>query len=279
MPDRTRPMRLMAVLAHPDDESLGFGGTLARYVAEGAEVTVLTATRGESGRYRGEPAGPLHPGREELARIREAELRAAVEVLGVRGPILLGYRDGALDQADPREAVARIAAAMRSARPDVVLTFGHDGAYGHPDHIAISQLTGAAIVAAADPRMMFDGDPNATAPHAVSKLYYIAWPAPAWEVYQAVFKRLVSVVDGVERQALPWPEWAITTVIDTRAQWETVWKAVSCHDSQIGGYEKLRQLSPEQHEALWGHQSFYRVFSTVNGGRARETDLFEGLRD
>ncbi len=269
-------LRLMAVLAHPDDESLGFGGSLARYAAEGVEVTVLTATPGDAGRFRGGRDGPLHPGREGLARIREAELRAANAALGVSESILLGYRDGELDQADPREVVARIAAHLRRVRPLVVLTFGHDGGYGHPDHIAISQFAGAAIVMAADGNAHFDG--GAIAPHAVSKLYHIAWHEAAWDAYQAAFKKLVSVVDGVERQALPWPEWAITTIVDTRSQWETVWKAVSCHDSQIASYERLRHLSPEQHEALWGAQMFYRVFSTVNGGRARETDLFEGLR-
>lgn len=273
------PLRLMAILAHPDDESLGFGGTIARHVAEGAEVTVITATRGDAGRFRGEPRdAPNHPGPEGLARIREAELRAAVQVLGVKQLVQLGYGDGVLDQVDPREAISRIAACIRAARPQVVLTFAQDGAYGHPDHIAISQLAGAAIVAAADASHRFVGDTPTAPPHAVSKFYYIAWNAAAWDVYQAVFKRLVSTIDGVERQASPWPDWAITTTVDTSAYWETVWKAVSCHDSQIAGYEKLRDLSPEYHAALWGKQTFYRVFSTVNGGRAQETDVFEGLR-
>jgi len=273
-----QPLRLMAVLAHPDDESLGLGGVLARYAAEGVETTVVTATRGERGRFRGERDGPLHPGPEGLARIRETELRAAAKVLGVRAPILLGYPDGALDQADPREAVGRIAACMRTARPDVVLTFGPDGAYGHPDHIAISQLTGAAIVAAADPRTGSAGERIDAAAHAVSKLYYIAWPAVTWDAYQSAFKKLVSVVDGVERQCSPWPEWAITTAIDTRAHAETAWRAVACHDSQTAAYGRLKELSAEHQAAVWGRQTFYRVFSTVNGGHARETDLFEGMR-
>ena len=268
----------MAVLAHPDDESLGLGGVLARYAAEGVEVTVLTATRGERGRFRGEHDGPRHPGPEELARIRAVELQAAARVLGAREPILLGYRDGALDQADAREAASRIAAYLRSVRPEVVLTFAPDGGYGHPDHIAVSQLTSAAIVAAADPGAALPDPGAATLPHAVSKLYYIAWPAATWEAYQFAFKTLVSRVDGEERRVSPWPEWAITTVIDTRAHWETAWKAVSCHESQIASYQRLRELSPEQHESLWGRQTFYRAFSTVNGGRARESDLFEGLR-
>jgi LmbE family N-acetylglucosaminyl deacetylase len=268
-------LRLMAVVAHPDDESLGLGATLARYAADGAEVSVVTATNGEAGRYRGHPQGdPLHPGREALAGIRERELRAAAAVLGVRELFLLGYQDQQLDRADPVEAAGRIAAAIRRARPQVVLTFGPDGAYGHPDHIAVSQLTVAAIVRAAAIDRAADTDGDA---HAVSKLYFIAWPAEAWAAYQSALKRLVSVVDGVERQAVPWADWAVTTVVDTRDAWETAWRAVACHESQVSGYEQLSRLSPEHHHGLWGRQSFYRVFSTVNAGRVRETDLFEGV--
>ena len=90
-------------------------------------------------------------------------------------------------------------------------------------------------------------------------------------------KRLVATLDGVQRQATAWPDWAITTLIDTRRFWPTVWRAVSCHESQMAAYERLKDVSPEHHEALWGSQSFYRAYSTVNGGRARETDLFEGI--
>jgi LmbE family N-acetylglucosaminyl deacetylase len=255
----------MAVLAHPDDESLGFGGTLAKYASEGVDVFLLTATRGDGGRYRGHrPGEPQHPGSSALAKIREAELRAAAAVLGVREVSLLEYHDQQLDGADPHQAIANIAGHVKRIHPDVVVTFGPDGAYGHPDHIAISQFTTAALVAAADP--------------AVSKLYYMAWPESTWAAYQTAFRKLISTVDGVERQATPWPDWAITTVIDTRDFSSTVWRAVSCHESQVSAYERLKALSPEHHEALWGRQSFYRAFSTVNGGRARETDLFEGIR-
>ena len=76
---------------------------------------------------------------------------------------------------------------------------------------------------------------------------------------------------------MPWPDWAITTVIDTRRVWSTVWRAVSRHESQVAAYERLNGLPPEHHEALWGTQSFYRVFSTVNGGRTRELDLLQGI--
>ena len=270
--------RLMAVLAHPDDESLGAGGTLAKYASEGVEVFLLTATRGDAGRYHGHrPGEPEHPGALALANIREAELRAAASVLGVRELMLLDYRDQQLDAANPRQAVTEIVGHVRRVRPDVILTFGPDGSYGHPDHIAISQLTTAAILAAADPRFASDASHAAAPPHSVSKLYYMAWPDSTWTAYQTALKKLVSTVDGVERQATPWPDWAITTVIDTRKFWPTVWKAVSCHESQVAAYKQLTNLSPEHHESVWGSQSFYRVFSMVNGGRARETDLFEGI--
>jgi LmbE family N-acetylglucosaminyl deacetylase len=270
--------RLMAVLAHPDDESLGVGGTIAKYAAEGVDVFLLTATRGEGGRYFGHRAGDIeHPGADALGRIREAELRAAAEVLGIREVSLLDYRDQHLDRADPCQAVAQIAWHLRRVRPDIVVTFGPDGAYGHPDHVAISQFTTAAIAAAADPALAPDDDRAPWTPHAVSKLYYIAWPAEMWGAYQAAFRNLTVLVDGVERQATPWPDWAITTQLDTRNVWSTVWRAVSCHESQVSGYERLMSVPAGHHEALWGRQSFYRALSRVNGGRSRETDLFEGI--
>ncbi len=273
------PLRLMAVLAHPDDESLGFGGVLARAASEGIGIHLVTATLGQRGRLNGKPPGdPDHPGPDGMARLREAELRGAAEVLGVEELSLLRYMDGALDQVDPREAIARIAIHVRSARPQVVLTFGPDGGYGHPDHVAVCQFTTAALVAAADSGFAPAGA-GALAPHAVSKLYYRASPAEEWDAYQAMTKKLGILVDGIYREPVPWPHWEITTVIDTREQWPTVWKAVSCHQSQITAYEKLSTVPPDQHEALWGRQHLYRAFSTVNGGRATETDLFAGLRD
>jgi LmbE family N-acetylglucosaminyl deacetylase len=270
--------KLMAVLAHPDDESLGIGGTLAKYASEGVEVFLVTATRGDAGRFRGlRPDDRQHPGALALSRIRESELRAAANVLGVRDVSVLDYDDGHLHRAHPRDVIGRIASQVRRSRPDVVVTFGPDGAYGHPDHIAISQFTTAAMVAAADGRFVVDGVNALAEPYSVPKLYYIAWPESTWAAYEAAIKKLTSTVDGVERQATPWPDWAITTVVDTRSVWSTVWRAVSCHESQLGAYGRLKDLSQEHHEALWGRQSFYRAFSTVNGGRARETDLFEGL--
>ena len=267
----------MAILAHPDDESLGMGSVIAKYAAEGVHVSIVTATRGESGRYLTHREGPEHPGPQRLGEMREAELRCAARVLGVEDVSLLGYRDGSLDQAPPVEAIGRIVQQVRRVRPHVVATFPPDGSYGHPDHVAISQLATAAMVAAADASYPVPG--GSDRPHAVSKLYYIVATPEEWKVYETVFKKLTSRVDGVERQAMPWADWEITTVIDTREHWPTAWKAVSCHHSQMASYEGLDQLSPEQHEALWGRRGLYRAYSLVNGGRLRETDCFEGLRD
>jgi len=190
-------LRLMAVLAHPDDESLGLGGMIAKYAAEGVEVSLVTATRGESGRYLGRRDGREHPGPERLAAIREAELKAAAAVLGIRDLTLLNFRDGHLDEAEPREAVGRIVEHVRRVRPQVVVTFPPDGSYGHPDHIAICQLATAAMVAAADPAHGGPAGRPAPPPHAVSKLYYMVTAETEWFAYQAAFKTLTSTVDGI----------------------------------------------------------------------------------
>ena len=258
-------LRLMAVLAHPDDESLGVGGALARYAAEGVAVHLVTATRGEKGRFF---TNENRPDDAEVGRVREGELRAAAAVLGIRDVALLDYVDGELDDADAGEAVGRIVHHLRRVRPQVVVTFDPFGAYGHPDHVAICQLTAAAVAAAADGE---DG-------HRVDKLYSFVTDQARWDAYQAAFRTLVSRVDGRERHAVPWPDWAVSARIDTADQGETVWRAVQCHRTQLAIYHQLGDLTPAHHAALWGTQTFYRVFSRVNGGRATEADLFAGLR-
>jgi LmbE family N-acetylglucosaminyl deacetylase len=186
--------------------------------------------------------------------------------LGIREVTLLGFPDGALDTVDPLHAQAVIVSHLRRVRPHVVITFGPEGAYGHPDHVAISQMTTAAVVRAAD------GE------YAVSKLYYLAWSAGTWVAYQTALKKLTATVDGVERQVVPTPDWEITTRIDTSGVWSRVWRAVQCHRTQMSIFKNLEALPADEHQALWGVQEFYRAFSLVNGGRSRESDLFAGLR-
>lgn len=265
-------LRLMAVLAHPDDESLGFGGTLARYAAEGIETSLVCATRGERG-WTGDASA--YPGPLALGRLREAELVAATAALGVADVRFLGYVDGDLRCADPAEAVARIVTELRRIRPDVVVTFGPDGAYGHPDHVAISQLATTALACAAD--STFD-DGSGAESHRVAKLYYRVWTAAEGDLYEAVFGKVTIEVDGERRGDVVWPDWMVTTRLDTAAYWPAVWAAVSCHRSQVGGVAALATLPPEAHRILWGRQHVYRAISTVDSGRGTEDDLFAGLR-
>lgn len=271
--EQTSPLRLLCVLAHPDDESMGAGGLLALSAADGIETYLLTATRGERG-WGGPPAE--HPGLEALGRLREGELRAAAAVLGVRAVSFLDFIDGDLDQAEPAVAIARLVGHLRRLRPQVVVTIPPDGYYGHPDHIAISQFTSAALVCAADAAY---ADPVGQAPHRVAKFYFSVDTAPVVALFEAVAGGPITMeVDGQVRCQVGWPEWSITTRLDASAHWRTVVRAIGCHRSQLGGFPDLAGLPDETNLALWGYPTLYRVFSLVNGGRALETDIFAGLR-
>ncbi|MBC8279981.1 MAG: PIG-L family deacetylase [Chloroflexi bacterium] len=265
-------LKLMAILGHPDDESLGTGGILAKYASEGIQTYLVTATRGERGWF-----GPAeeNPGLEEVGRIREKELRAAAETLGLEEVNLLDYVDGDFDQAEADQVIGQLVGHIRRIQPDVVVTFDQNGLYGHPDHIAICQYASAAVVAAADP---FYADISEYDPHRVSKLYYMVWNDSVKAAFESAFGELAMDVDGEKRLAVTWPDWAITTRIDTSAYWEQVWDAISCHRSQLPGYQVLKTLPAEHHKSIWGSQLFHRAFSTVNGGPAKEDDLFAGLR-
>lgn len=150
--------RLLAVFAHPDDETFGSGSTLARYADEGADVTVVCATQGEVG----EIAPGSNATSETLGAVRTAELRSALNALGVQSLILLGYRDsgmaGSENNNNPSafinvpigEAVERLVGIIRECHPQVMITMDPSGGYGHPDHILVAELTTRAFEAAND---------------------------------------------------------------------------------------------------------------------------------
>jgi LmbE family N-acetylglucosaminyl deacetylase len=259
---------LMAVLAHPDDETLGFGGTLARYATEGVRTSVITATRGEHG-WSG-PAGS-HPGPDAVAELRRRELCAAAEALGVHALYPLAHEDGTLERVDPPSVAAEIAALIRREQPQVLLTFDPCGDYGHPDHIAVSRLTMAAAVAAATPGSHRPG-------HQVSKIYFRVATAEEQETYQAIFGPLRMEVNGHVRHPVHWPAWAITTRIYTAPFQKQVMAAIRCHRSQIHNGARLHELTMAQRRVLFGEQSFYRAMSLVRGARGVEKDLFAGLQ-
>lgn len=263
--------RLLCILAHPDDEALAVGGVLARYAAEGVETYLVTATSGEQG-WQSTPEA--HPGARQLARIREAELRAAAAILGVRGLNLLGYGDGELATAEPGPALARIARVVRQIRPQVVVTFGPDGATGHPDHIAIGQLATSALLCAADPSYRTAEDEQA---HRVAKLYYLAPTRAKLDLYERIFGDSAMVVDGIRRTVPGWPEWSISAGIACAPYAQQVWRAIGCHRSQFPTLAPPSQMPRAASEALWDVTTFYRVFSLVNTAQ-HEIDLFAGLR-
>jgi LmbE family N-acetylglucosaminyl deacetylase len=263
-------LKLLAIFPHPDDETMGLGSTLARYSTEEIATYLLTATRGERGWFESE--GP-NPGLEGVARIREKELRCATEALGLREVSFLDYIDGEVGQADPNEMHLKLAAHIRRIGPQVVVTFPPDGAYGHPDHIALSQFANGAIVLAADGSHV-DGQ----APHRVSKFYYMVDSMEVVEAANEAFGGISMEVDGERRSHVGWQEWQITTRLDNRAHLEKVRAAIRCHKSQLPGFGLIAEWSAEQLKDMFGFGYFYRAFSLVNGGRQVESDLFEGLR-
>lgn len=265
-------LKLLAVFPHPDDETLGLGSTLARYSAQGIETYLVCATRGERGWFDSE--GP-DPGLEEVARIREAELRCAAEHLGIHEVSFMDYIDGDVDRADPEEIIGQLVSHLRRIKPQVVVSFGSDGAYGHPDHIALSQFTNGALVCAADRNFV---DVNVQAPHRVLKFYYMVDSLEIVGAANKAFGGIRMEVDGVTRQHVGWEDWQITTRLDNRDYLDRVQKAIHCHKSQLPGYGPIAEWSFAELEPIFGTGSFYRAFSLVNGGRQTENDLFEGLR-
>ena len=176
----TKPKKILSVLAHPDDESFGMGGTLAHYANQGVEVHLICATRGEAGTMDPE----FLEGYDSVASRREDELRCAAEQLGLEKVHFLGYRDSGMEGTPENEhpnafinapfetVTEQIVAYIRDFQPDVVLTFDPVGGYHHPDHIYIQRATEAAFHAAGDPAKF----PDAGEPFQPSRLYFHLFP-------------------------------------------------------------------------------------------------------
>ena len=146
-----RPARFLGLYAHPDDETFCSGGTFAHYAELGAEIMVISATRGQAGQIR--DAGVAT--RRTIGQVRERELRLACERLGVQSSRCLDYHDGALAAADFETLVGELTDAIRAYRPTAVFTFGPDGGYGHPDHVVISAAATEAWDRAGDATLYY----------------------------------------------------------------------------------------------------------------------------
>jgi LmbE family N-acetylglucosaminyl deacetylase len=167
-----KPLRILGVYAHPDDESFCAGGTLAKYTRQGAEALVFSATRGEAGQIRDARAA----NRRNLGVIREQEQLRACQRLGVQQVVCRDYGDGKLQDVPRQILVEEVVRLLRSFRPDVILTFGDDGAYGHPDHVAIGAAADEAFHAASDASQFPDHMVQGMAPHQAKCLFHSYFP-------------------------------------------------------------------------------------------------------
>jgi LmbE family N-acetylglucosaminyl deacetylase len=280
----------MAVFAHPDDESFGTGGTLARYGADPEVRTVLVcATRGEAGEISDSSLATP----ERLGTVREGELRCACRTLGIDALNLLDYRDsgmagtpdnlapGALTMADFDEAVGKIVAHIRRERPDVVVTFDETGGYGHPDHIAVHHHTKAAFAAAADPDQYADQIEMGLQPHQAQKLYFTAIPQRFFRAAVDKMKELGIEIPERYRKRLnePFglPDEACTTDIPVLDFWDIKQAAVQCHATQLNPDSIFAALPPEVMHELQSWECFQLAVSYVDGDEDSH-DLFAGLR-
>ena len=195
--------RVLAIFAHPDDESFGPGGTLAKFAAAGAEISLLTATRGEGSTLGLADAG----GPDALGELREEELSCAVRTLGIQSVEILGYPDTLLNEVPPEELSARFADAIRHARPDLVLTFGPGGITGNPDHIAATEAVVLAV------RDFEPGPPE-------------LWQ---WVIQEEVAAELRRISGAPFVGAAPKD---ITTVVDISEYSDRQRMAIDCHKSQ-----------------------------------------------
>jgi LmbE family N-acetylglucosaminyl deacetylase len=220
-----RDLNLLAVFAHPDDETFRPGGKLTLLARLGVKVHLLTLTHGEAGSC-GEPA-LCTP--DELPGVRERELRCACAALGIEPPYLLDYPDSHLMEADPKRVVADILGVVHQVHPQVLLSFGSDGLSGHPDHILAGQWTTEAF--------------HST--ESIAALYTVAVP-------QSLATRM-----GM-KQVHPIPDDEIALTVDVTSVWEMKLAAMRCHATQWSSSPML-SAPAERQRLFFGHEHFVRA--------------------
>jgi mycothiol conjugate amidase Mca len=283
MPDR---LSLMTVHAHPDDEAIGTGGILARYSDERLQTVLVTCTGGEVG----EIADPALAAPENLAEIRERELRAACEILGVRQLYLLGYRDSGMagtpdndhpesfNKANLDEATGKLVGLVRRERPQVLVTYDDNGFYGHPEHINANRIAVAAFEAAGDAARYPDAGP----PWQPLKLYYTAIPRSGIETFARLMREagveppFEETPEGVEPE-FGTPDELVTTYVDVSAQLERKRRALLAHATQMGPETFFMKIPEPIFNVIFGLETFQLVKSLVPVPE-QEDDLFAGLR-
>jgi LmbE family N-acetylglucosaminyl deacetylase len=266
-------LKLMAVFAHPDDEAFGTGGTLTKYAAEGCDVYLVTATRGEAGQI----AEPDLATPANLPYVREHELRCACQIYGIHSPRFLDYVDGQLPIVHQGQAVGKLVRIIRELKPQVLITFGPDGIYGHYDHIAAHRWATIAVDLVADPDCF--PDPEVCEPHQVSKIYYRTLPKEQVAAMAEEDKPAAVMMDGVPFYFVGWSQDEITTVIDVSDYVEAKLQGIRCHATQVGRHNRFADTPDEVKRESWFRQeTFVLARSTVGWPQGVETDLFVGLR-
>lgn len=237
---------VLAVWAHPDDESFGPAGLLRAWHERGLRLVVVTATHGEGGGL-GDP--PLAT-REELARVRAEELKAACAIIGVDRLELWSYSDGGLQAIDPVELRERVLAVLDEEAPALVLTFGPDGIYGHPDHMTISAAATQAFA------QYVARHPGETSP----RLYYMTTSPEQIE-------QPIANDAGDPNAPRPLPP---TALIDTSAYTSVKLAALKAHATQHQDWERLLELPGD-----WlSHVYLHRAYPPVAPSEELETELF-----
>ena len=275
---------LLAVLAHPDDETFGTGGSLAHYARQGVEVHLVCATRGEVGDVDDTLMGEF----KTIGELRENELRCAAGYLGLAGVHFLDFRDSgmagspennhpqALAAADPQKVIAEVVHYIRLLKPQVVITFDPIGGYMHPDHIAIHKATDKAFYAAADPAQF----PSDLMAWQAQKLYYHTFPRGFLRTTVWLMKltgkdpsRFGKNKD-INLLKVSQTHFPIHAAVDYRDVIDETNKAVACHASQ-GGLRITGGVLDKLRRIFGITDQYMRAYPPPTKGRER--DLFEGI--
>jgi N-acetyl-1-D-myo-inositol-2-amino-2-deoxy-alpha-D-glucopyranoside deacetylase len=276
---------ILTILAHPDDESFGMGGTLALYAQQGVQVRLLCATRGEVG----EVDSKLLTGYKTIGDLRENELRCAAEILGLTSVDFLGYRDsgmrGSVENKNPQslflapldDVARKITGYIRKYQPQIVLTFDPAGGYLHPDHVAVHNATVKAFSMASDPMIKIKGYP----PFTPTKLYFHTMSI-------GLFKYAVKLLPllgfnphqfgknkDIDLTEIVGKTFPVNAKINYRSVVELHDRAAACHVSQGGGRQS-NLLFKLTGKVISPADTFMRAYPAPSGHHI-EKNLFEGI--
>lgn len=281
---------MLVSLAHPDDESFGMAGTIARYANEGVEVSLICATNGDVG-----SADPAYMEKyDSMVDLRLAEMRCAAEQLGFSEVYMFGYRDSgmpgtpdnnhpdSLHSAEMPDVVRRITRVIREQRPQVVVTFDPFGGYGHPDHVKMHRATTKAFHAAGDPAEFPQQITEGLESYQPQKLYYMTFNRRYMQFVVWLMPLIGQDPTAMGRnkdinfREIAEHSYPIHTRVSTRGVMEQAERARACHESQLNGFgtgiiNQLRRFLMGRYT-----DTFMRAYPVTNG-RVRERDLFNNV--